>query len=59
MELRFLGQVYSTSNVQVETVPSDLTVCFRGQTYNLRRPIQTAKSQFGIRIYRGVLYGKN
>ena len=43
MELRFLGQVYSTSNVQVETVPSDLTVCLRGQAYNLRRPIQTAE----------------
>ncbi|MDJ0632592.1 MAG: DUF4278 domain-containing protein [Xenococcaceae cyanobacterium MO_188.B29] len=57
MKLRFLGQVYSTSNNQVETIPSGYTACFLGQSYTLRRPIQTFKSQLGTRKYRGVAYG--
>ena len=57
MKLRFLGQAYSTSNNQVETIPSDYTACFLGQRYTLRRPIQTFKSQLGIRKYRGIVYG--
>ena len=40
MKLRFLGQNYSPSNCQVETIPSDITVSFRGHSYPLRRPLQ-------------------
>ena len=57
MELRFLGQSYSTSNNSVETIPSDRTARFLGQKYNLRRPVQTFKPQLGLRKYRGVTYG--
>ena len=57
MELRFLGQTYSTSNNSVETIPSDRTARFLGQKYQLRRPIHTFKSQLGLRKYRGVAYG--
>lgn len=57
MKLRFLGQAYSTSNTSVETIPSDCTANFRGQTYHLRRPLHSVKSQLGLRKYRGVVYG--
>ena len=59
MKLRFLGQNYSANRVRVETIPSDITICFRGQPYTLRRPIESFKPQFGIRTYRGVLYCKH
>ena len=52
MELRFLGQYYSTSNTEIETIPSDHTASFRGQKYHLRRPFHTSKSQLGLRKYR-------
>ena len=58
MKLRFLGQDYLPNNVRVETIPSDISVRFRGQPYQLRRPVQL-KLQFGIRTYRGILYCKN
>ena len=57
MELRFLGQAYSTSNYQVDTIASEHTGHFRGHSYTLRRPRQTFKSQLGVRKYRGVIYG--
>ena len=57
MKLHFLGQAYSTSNNQVETIPSDYTAHFLGQRYTLRRPIQIFKPQLGMRKYRGVVYG--
>lgn len=57
MELRFLGQVYSSQNNRVETIPSDHTASFLGQPYHLRRPVKTFKSQLGVRKYRGVVYG--
>ncbi|MEO1006508.1 MAG: DUF4278 domain-containing protein [Cyanobacteria bacterium J06638_38] len=59
MELHFLGQVYSTNDIQIETVASDIKAHFRGQTYHLRRPLTNFKSQFGIRKYRGILYTKS
>ena len=57
MKLHFLGHTYSTSNHQVNTVASLHTARFLGQSYTLRRPIQTFKSQLGVRKYRGVIYG--
>ncbi|MGK7950471.1 MAG: DUF4278 domain-containing protein [Xenococcaceae cyanobacterium] len=57
MKLRFLGQAYSASNHQVETIASDCNACFLGQRYTIRRPIQTLKPQLGIKKYRGVFYG--
>ena len=57
MKLRFLGQTYSTSSNQIQTEVSQETACFRGQTYNLRRPVKTFKSELGVRKYRGVVYG--
>ena len=59
MKLRFLGQNYSPSNCQVETIPSDITVSFRGHSYPLRRPLQKFTPQFSIRNYRGILYSKH
>lgn len=59
MKLRFLGQTYSSSSDRVETVPSDVTAHFLGQSYTLRRPIQTFKSQPCVRKYRGVTYLKS
>ena len=58
MKLSFMGQKYSVNSINVETIPSDITVCFRGQAYALRRPVNSYKPQFGIRIYRGVCYCK-
>jgi hypothetical protein len=57
MKLRFLGQAYSTSNNQIETVASEYTGRFLGQNYTLRRPLPAVKSQLGVRKYRGVAYG--
>lgn len=59
MELRFLGQTYYSFNLPVETVPSDLTVCFRGQRYKLRVSKQNFKSTLNMGIYRGVRYCKS
>ncbi len=55
MELRFLGQAYSTSNNQVATITSENTGRFLGQSYNLRHPVKTFKSQLGLRKYGGVV----
>ena len=57
MQLRFLGQTYSTSNHRVSTVAIPHTAHFLGQSYTLRRPVQTFKPQLGIKKYRGVSYG--
>ena len=57
MQLRFLGQVYSASNNQIETIPSEHTARFLGQSYLTRRPVKTSNSQLGLRKYRGVAYG--
>ena len=57
MQLRFLGQAYSSSNNQVETTASEHTAHFLGQSYTPRRPVKTVNSQLGLRKYRGVAYG--
>ena len=57
MKLRFLGQAYSTSNNQIETIPSEHTARFLGQSYTPRRPIQTVNSRSEVKKYRGVAYG--
>ena len=57
MKLRFLGQPYSTSNNQIETIPSKHTARFLGRTYTPRCPVQTVNSPSGIKKYRGVAYG--
>lgn len=57
MKLRFLGQAYSASNHQVETLASRDTAQFLGQSYAIRRPIKTITSQIDVRKkYRGVVY---
>ena len=63
MKLRFLGRTYSRSQVHLETIPSDLTACFRGQRYHLRVPVVASNeaqnrisSIASIRKYRGVSY---
>ena len=57
MKLRFLGQAYSKSNNQIETQPSIHTARFLGQSYTPCQPLLSAKSQLGVRKYRGVVYG--
>ncbi len=57
MKLRFLGQAYSTSNNQIETIPSEHTARFLGRTYTPYLPIQTVNSRSGVKKYRGVIYG--
>ena len=59
MQLRFLGQIYSTKSIQLATIPSDIPVHFRGQKYFLRRPLTALKPKFSIRQYRGILYTKS
>ncbi|MEM9276495.1 MAG: DUF4278 domain-containing protein [Cyanobacteria bacterium P01_F01_bin.143] len=57
MQLRFLGQAYSTENNQVETTAAEHTAHFLGQSYTPRRPVKTSNSQLGLRKYRGIAYG--
>jgi hypothetical protein len=57
MELRFLGQTYSTSSNQIDTETTNETGRFLGQKYTLRRPITATIQQLGLRKYRGVVYG--
>ena len=58
MQLRFMGQTYSASNAKVATVASEQTASFKGQKYQIRVPLQTAKSRLNTekRKYRGVTY---
>ena len=58
MQLRFMGQTYTTSNNRVQTVASEQTATFKGQKYQIRVPVQTAKYQLNLqeRKYRGVAY---
>lgn len=56
MELRFLGQIYTTDHHQVKTFPSEYTARFLGQMYTPYLPLQLKKSQLGLRKYRGVVY---
>ena len=58
MKLRFLGQEYSPNNYQVKTIPSDIMVCYRGQSYPLRRSLQNFSPPLYLRKYRGILYIK-
>ncbi len=57
MELRFLGQTYTTAKHQVPTIATENTAHFLGQSYTVRRPVQTFKPQLGLRKYRGISYG--
>ena len=58
MQLRFMGQTYFASNNRVATVATEQTATFKGQKYQVRVPVQTAKSQLNpqVRKYRGVTY---
>ena len=58
MELRFMGQTYTTANSRVPTVATQQTASFKGQKYQIRVPVQTIKSQLNTesRKYRGVTY---
>ena len=56
MELRFLGQTYPATNNQVPTIATEKIVRFRGQSYRVRRTVQTFQPQLGLRKYRGVSY---
>ena len=63
MELHFLGRSYFKSRSHIKTVPSDYTVCYRGQKYHLRAPVtslatsgERAELSISIRKYRGVSY---
>lgn len=56
MELRFLGQTYPTANKQIPTITTEKTARFRGQSYRVRRSVQTFQPQLGLRKYRGVSY---
>ena len=57
MQLTYRGYAYYPNNNQFETIASEYTACFRGQSYTPRRPVQTSNSQLGLRKYRGVAYG--
>ena len=57
MQLIYRGQVYYTSNNQIETIPTEHTAHFLGQSYTPCRPVKTVNSQLGLRTYRGVSYG--
>ena len=58
MELRFMGQAYTTANRRVATVATEQTASFKGQKYQIRVPVQSIKSQPNreARKYRGVTY---
>ena len=57
MELSYRGVTYSKQNAQVETLVSDRTGRFLGQTYPLRRPVETWKPKMSSQKYRGIAYG--
>ena len=57
MKLRFLGQAYSAKNNQVNTVATEHTARFLGQSYIPHRPVQPFNSKLGLRKYRGITYG--
>ena len=57
MQLRFMGQTYTATNTQVETVATQQTATFKGNTYQIRVPVSTFKAQQPqLRKYRGVTY---
>ena len=58
MQLRFMGQTYTTANNRVQTVATQQTAIFKGQKYQIRVPVPSAKSQLNtqVRKYRGVTY---
>ena len=58
MQLRFLGQTYSTSDNSIETVAIPQTARFMGRSYIMRRPVSKPqlKSTLGLKKYRGVTY---
>ncbi len=57
MQLHFLGLTYTKSSNQIETIPSDHTARFLGQSYTPRCPVKTVKPQLGLKKYRGIAYG--
>ncbi len=56
MQLRFLGQAYSASKFHIETIPSEYTARFLGQTYLPHYPLSTVNAKAAILKYRGVAY---
>ncbi len=57
MQLTYRGQTYSSYDHQIQTIPTEHTARFLGQSYTPRRPVQPFKSQIGLRKYRGIAYG--
>ena len=56
MELRFLGQTYTSTNNPIPTIATARTGRFLGQNYKIRRSVQTFQPQLGLKKYRGVSY---
>ena len=57
MELRFMGQTYTTASNTVATTSSKQTATFKGQKYQVRVPVQTVSvGNTGLKKYRGVAY---
>ena len=57
MELRFMGQTYTTANNTVATTLSKQTAKFKGQKYQVRVPVQTVNvGNAYMKKYRGVAY---
>lgn len=52
-----MGQTYSAAGDRIQTIASEQTVRFLGQTYIRCRPFAVVNSQLGVRKYRGITYG--
>ncbi|MCA1991656.1 MAG: DUF4278 domain-containing protein [Coleofasciculus sp. S288] len=58
MKLRYRGNFYDDSHCQTpKTYEAEITAKFRGQTYQLRCPLEQTGSQLSVNLkYRGIPY---
>ncbi len=59
MRLNYRGSSYTSTSQNIETVTSNISAQFLGQTYQIRRAVQPSSSQSGVSLqFRGSLYFK-
>ncbi|HAA27187.1 MAG TPA: DUF4278 domain-containing protein [Cyanobacteria bacterium UBA8553] len=60
MKLHYRGLSYESHSENIETIETGVTGIFRGQTYQIRRPLVEACSQPHMNLkYRGIAYTVN
>jgi hypothetical protein len=59
MQLRYRGTVYKVNTDSVNTVDSEITAKFLGNSYSVRQSSPSVNSKLNLYRYRGITYLKS